>query len=112
MKKIDRWMIRVFVPVMLCFSLLMAAYVVIHAHLDFQLEDVERSLETSRGRERKQQFEYDETVARIPLVRQELDRVIPMAEEAVKTVQDLKNERKELRERKKNLQESAEGEKE
>ena len=31
----------------------------------FQLEDIQKSLETSLGRERKQQSEYDETVSSI-----------------------------------------------
>ena len=34
----------------------------------FMLEDVRKSLETSQGRERKQQYEYDETVAALPEV--------------------------------------------
>ena len=44
----------------------------------FQLEDIQKSLETSLGRERKQQSEYDETVSSIPVVEAELEQVLPL----------------------------------
>ncbi len=99
---------RLFVAVMLMFSLLMAAAVVIRGHLDFRLEDTARSLETSRGRERKQQQEYDEVVAQLPLTRAELAEAQPMADEAAEEVKRLKEERKQLRAEKAALEEAAE----
>lgn len=99
---------RIFVLVMLLFSVAMLAYVPLRARLDFQLDDVARSLDTSRGRERKQQYEYDEVTAQLPLTQAELDEVGPQAEKAAETVRQLKDERKKLREEKKTLEEAAE----
>ena len=76
--------------------------------LDFRTEEAIRSLETSRGRERKQQFEYDEVTAQIPLTRAELEETLPRAEAASRTVEELKAERKRLREEKKRLTQDAE----
>lgn len=70
----------------------------------FLLEDVRKSLETSQGRERKQTNEYNETVSAIPEIQSELDRLLPQAEEAKQLVNDLKAERKKLREEKKELE--------
>ena len=103
---------RLFVAVMLAFSLAAAACTVIRAGLDFSLEDTARSLETSRGRERKQQAEYDEASAALPLVLEELAGVQPKAEAAAEAVSALKEERKRLRQVKKEMEapEAAEGE--
>ena len=73
----------------------------------FQLEDVQKSLETSRGRERKQQAEYEETVAALPEAEAELESLKPQMEAAQEEVKNLKAERKKLREEKKELEESA-----
>ena len=70
----------------------------------FQLDDIQKSLETSMGRERKQQSEYDETVALIPAVEAELERVLPLTEAAKEEVKSLKKERKSLRKEKKELE--------
>ena len=70
----------------------------------FQLEDTQKSLETSLGRERKQQSEYDETVAALPEVEAELERVLPLTEAAKEEVKSLKKERKALRKEKKELE--------
>ena len=69
----------------------------------FRLVDVHKSLETSIGRERKQQYEYDEAAAEIPVTEAELERVRPLAESAQKEVRELKKERKKLRKEKKEL---------
>ncbi len=63
----------------------------------FQLEDVQKSLDTSIGREHKQQYEYDEAAAAIPVTEAELERVAPLAEAAQKEVKELKKERKKLK---------------
>ena len=90
--------------VMLLCVLFLAWYLPAVGERRFRLEDVQKSLETSVGRERKQQYEYDETVAAIPLAEAELERVVPLAEEAQKELKDLKKERKKLRKEKKELE--------
>ena len=70
----------------------------------FLLQDVQKSLETSIGRERKQQHEYDETVAALSEVKEELDRLLPLADAARAEVKALKEERNGLREEKKLLE--------
>lgn len=70
----------------------------------FQLVDIQKSLDTSLGRERKQQSEYDETVALIPEVEAELERVLPLTDAAKEEVKSLKKERKALRKEKKELE--------
>ena len=72
--------------------------------LRFDLSDTQKSLETSLGRERKQQYEYDETVAAIPVTEAELERLAPLVESAQKEVKELKKERKKLRNEKKKLE--------
>ena len=94
----------VFTIIMLIFVLFIVWYLPAAGAQRFRLEDLQKSLETSQGRERKQQNEYDETVAAIPEVQAELDRVLPLAEAAEQEVKDLKAERKKLREEKKELE--------
>ena len=94
----------VFTIIMLLCVLFIVWYLPAAGARRFQLEDLRKSLETSQGRERKQQHEYDETVAAIPDIQAELDNVLPLAEAAVQEVQDLKAERKQLREEKKQLE--------
>ena len=93
-----------FVLVMLCFILFTVWYIPALGKLSFQIQDVQSSLETSKGRERKQQHEYDETAAEIPVVRNEIQRITPQAEAAKEEVASLKAERKRLREEKKALE--------
>ena len=95
---------RAFVAVMLGFSLFLAAHVILRAQVDFTLEDTARSLETSQGRERKQQYEYDQVVEELPKTRAELEEIAPKAAEAAETVKQLKEERKRLRAEKKALE--------
>ena len=95
-----------FLAVMLAFSLVMAVFTVLRARVNFQLDDLARSLETSRGRERKQQYEYDEVTASLPQVQAELEETQPLAREAAEEVSRLKEERKRLRAEKKKLEEA------
>jgi len=99
----DRWA-KIFVAVMLLFVIAMVAYVPVRARLDFQIADVELSLETSRGRERKQQAEYDEVTAELPVVITELEETQPLADAAKAEADELKAERKRLRAEKKELE--------
>ena len=95
-----------FSVVMLICILFVAWYIPAIGQRRFQLEDIHKSLETSKGRERKQQHEYDETVAAIPVTEAELERVLPLAEAAKEEAKALKKERKKLRNEKKELEES------
>ena len=93
-----------FTLVMLLCVLFLAWYLPAIGERQFRLEDVRKSLDTSLGRERKQQYEYDETVAAIPLTEAELERITPLAEAAQQEVKELKKERKQLRKEKKQLE--------
>ena len=107
MKQKRSFLPAVFTLVMLACVLFVVWYVpAVHA-LRFQLQDVQKSLETSQGRERKQQYEYDKTVASLPEVQAELERIIPLSEAASLEVQTLKEKRKELRDEKKMLEEQS-----
>ena len=90
--------------IMLLFVLFIVWYVPAIGQMRFQLDDIGKSLETSRGRERKQQHEYDEVVASIPEVQAELDNILPLSTSAAEEVKKLKEERKQLRETKKELE--------
>ena len=93
-----------FVLVMLLCVLFISWYLPTVSTLRFSLEDRKISLETSQGRERKQQHEYDETVAAIPETEAELERILPLSEAAREEVRQLKKERKQLRQEKKELE--------
>ncbi len=100
MEKGDRALMWAFTCVMLVFCLFLGWYVPSRGDLDFRLADIELSLETSYGREKKQQYEYDEVTVKLPLTRAELEETKPLAEEAEAAVKALKEERKALREEK------------
>lgn len=94
----------VFACVMLVFVLFMLWYVPSVSSRRFELADAELSLETSRGRERKQQYEYDQAAAGFDPVREELAQIRPRTDAATQKVDELKALRKELREEKKTLE--------
>ena len=97
-------LVPVFTCVMLVFVLFMLWYVPSVSSLHFELADAELSLETSQGRERKQQYEYDQTVEGFEPVRDELAQVQPQTDAAKQKVNELKALRKELRQEKKDLE--------
>ena len=84
--------------------LFLAAWLPLNALQSARLADARLSLETSQGRERKQQHEYDQVLEDLPKARQELAELQPRTDEAVQLVADLKAERKSLRETKKELE--------
>ena len=90
--------------VMLICVLFIAWYLPSVGERRFLLQDVQKSLETSVGRERKQQHEYDQTVAALSAVNSELERLLPLAEDAKAEVKTLKEERNRLRDEKKLLE--------
>ena len=95
----------IFAVIMLLFVLFVAWYLPAVGQVRFQLDDAGKSLETSRGRERKQQHEYDETVKALSEAKEELDRVQPLADQAADEKKTMKEERKQLRQEKKELEE-------
>lgn len=94
-----------FVIIMMISCLWLIVWVPLNAYLDFRLSEAAMDLETSQGRERKQDFEYNQVVEAIPLTRQELDEAQPRADSLLQEVTDLKASRKELRAEKKRLEE-------
>ena len=87
------WFCAVFVLVMLAVCCVIAFCAVEQVSLRFQAEDVTRSLDTSRQRERKQQYEYDQVTVDLPAAQAELDAAQPMADAALAAVADLKAQR-------------------
>lgn len=85
-----RW---IFIIGMLAFCFFIAWHCWVRADLLFQKEDVSKSLETSRQREVKQQYEYDRAFAAIPLVEEELTIYQPQAEAMLQEVDDLRTQR-------------------
>ena len=94
----------VFTLVMLACVLFFVWYLPSVSICRLQLDDVRKSLETSQGRERKQQSEYDAAVAALPEADAELERLIPLMESAQEEVTRLKAERKKLRGEKEELE--------
>ena len=99
----------VFAVVMLVTVLFLVWYIPAVSGLTFQLDDLQKSLETSQGRERKQQYEYDKVVSEIPEIQAELDLIRPQTEAAEQEVLELKAERKKLRNEKKELEQQLGG---
>ena len=97
----------VFSVVMLICVLFLVWYLPAVSKLRFSIQDVQISLEMSQGQERKQQYEYDNTVSAIPEADAELERLMPLANAAEKEVDDLKLERNALRDEKKKLEGNA-----
>ena len=108
MSRKSSFLALLFLCIMFVFVLFAVWYLPSAGTLRFQLDDVQKSLETSFGREKKQQMEYDEVAAALPAAQEELDRLLPLAEEAQNTVKSLKEERKTLRQEKKDLEKSTE----
>ena len=73
----------------------------------FSLQDAQLRLESMQGQVRKQQYEYDQTVAELPEIQSELDRILPLNDTAEADVRSLKDERKKLRREKEELSEQA-----
>ena len=100
--------ISVFSAFCVVFFFVFAAFMAWHipsvSSVRSKIEQTQRDLDTSRGREDKQQAEYNKAVEELPVVRAELQEKEPLAEEALKTIEVLKARRKELRAEKKALE--------
>ena len=86
------------------FAAFMAWYIPSVSSVRSKIVQTQKDLDTSRGREDKQQAEYNRAVEELPVVRAELQEKEPLAEKALKTIDDLKVRRKELRAEKKALE--------
>lgn len=96
-----------FAAIMLIFVLFAVWYLPTAALQRATLTDLDLSLETSYGRERKQQAEYDEVVAELPEVRTRLEALLPESEAAEQAKEELKARKKELKAEKKELENAA-----
>lgn len=97
-----------FVTVMLLVCVALASFAVDQVRLRAQIADLTLSLETSRGREARQNHEYDVAVAALPLAQEELARVAPLAEAAQAQEKELRQQRKDIRAENAALQEQIE----
>ncbi len=92
------------VVLLFLFSAFMAWYLPSASSLRANIEEISQSLETSRGRESKQQYEYDKAVEELPLIQAELAEKAPLAEQAAEAVSVLRSRKKELLAEKKELE--------
>lgn len=96
-QRIPGWLRAAFVAGMLALAALLAWYAPVQYQLRFQLEDIALSLDTSRQREAKQQYEYDAAAQALPQARAELEETLPLTQAAQAREQALRDERKSLR---------------
>jgi len=97
-------LVILFTLVMLACCIFLVWYTFSSSSMVFRLQDTRLSLETSQGRERKQQAEYEQVSQELPETRQALEVILPEAEAAQAQVDALKAERKALREQKADLE--------
>ena len=110
MQTSDRVLLWLFTGILIGFCAFMIWFVPARGDLDFQLADIEKSLDTSYGRERKQQYEYDEVTEELPRVRAELAEIQPQADAAAAEVSSLKETRSALRAEKAELEAAVQAE--
>ena len=95
-----RW---IFIIGMLAFCLFLAWHTWTVYGLRFQVEDLAVTLETNSQRVLKQQYEYDQAAAAIPETQAELALVQPESDAIVQAVDELKEERQQLRQQRDDL---------
>lgn len=98
-----RWPFCVFPIVLFLFAAFLAWYIPSYASIRFSLTDAHLSLETSQGRERKQEAEFAQVQAELPSVRERMEELAPQAAQAEAEIAELKARRKELRKQKEAL---------
>ena len=91
------------------FTAFMAWYLPSMSSIKANTAEARQSLDTSRGRENKQQAEYDKAVEELPQVQAQLLEAAPLAVQAGEKVDLLKARRKELRAEKKELEQKISG---
>lgn len=97
MQRMPGWFRAVFVAVMFFTCGVLCWYAASQYELRFQIADLTLSLDTSRQREVKQQYEYDQVVAQLPLTQAEVAKQEPLAAAAQATEKELRAQRKALR---------------
>ena len=98
MAQIPGWLRAAFVAVMLLACAVLCWFAPTQYALRFQRDDLALSLETSRQREAKQRYEYDQVASALPETVLELERTQPLADEASAAETALRASRKALRE--------------
>lgn len=93
--------------IFLAFTIFMIWFVPSYASVRSRISETRRDLELSRGRESKQQAEYDSAVAELPLILSELEEKNPAADKAEEALAALKARKKELRMQKQELEKAA-----
>ena len=101
---LPRWFRVLFVLVMLTLSAVMAMQLFRQASLRSQIVQLTDELSISQQRLAKQQLEYDQALASLPQIQQELALVAPKAEAVYQQEQTLRDQRKTLRAQSKELQ--------
>lgn len=91
------WLRALLVPVLLVLCVETCWYCITTQQLNAANADLAAKLETSRQRERKQQYEYDEVCKALPEVQAQLAVIQPQADEAKAREQELRDTRKALR---------------
>ena len=93
--------------IFLAFTIFMIWFVPSYASVRSRISETRRDLELSRGREAKQQAEYDSAVAELPLILSELEEKNPAADKAEEALAALKARKKDLRMQKQELEKAA-----
>ena len=106
--KLSRSILYLFVIVMGICTLILIWQVPASSSMSFQLSEARLSLETARGRERKQQAEYDKALQNIEEARAQLEAITPQHEEVVAAKESQVAERKELKARREELKKQIE----
>ena len=104
MQRLPGWFRAVFTAVMFLTCAVVCWYAVQQYDLRFQIADLTLSLDTSRQREVKQQYEYDQVVAELPLVQAQVAEMEPQAAAAQAIEKELRAQRKALRAAKADLE--------
>ncbi len=89
------------------FSAFMAWFIPSYSSVRSKINETYQMLDMSRGREAKQQAEYDSAVTEFSLKLAELEELNPLADEAEEALAGLKARRKELRLQKQELEKAA-----
>ena len=97
MQRMPGWFRTVFITVMLLTCAFLCWYAAAQYELRFQIADLTLSLDTSRQREVKQQYEYDQVSAQLPIVQAQVAELEPQAAEAKAIETELRAQRKALR---------------
>lgn len=96
-KPLPKWLTAILVAALLLCSVTVAGTIFHQAAATEKISQLQANLEAVQGRLRKQQAEYDEYLAALPVIELELAAIQPQADEAYAKEQALRQQRKELR---------------